>query len=185
MTINQYRAAYTHPGVLVIAFTMLALTLPGCGIELAVLGSAASTASTGSAVYKHGKLNASWMAPFWLVRSAAEAAFDDLGLKITRSEGSEELGYWTIVAVNEDDDKAVITIDRKSDRLTEFQIDIGWLGKETTARLILKRMAKYLMVAKTDADMAVIDSPHVKPRFIPKGASEEPWENNLATIGRT
>ena len=154
MTANQYRTKHPRSSVLVLVISILVLTLPGCGVEIAVLGSAASTALTGSAVYKHGKLNASWMAPFWLVKSAAEAAFDDLGLKITRSEGNTETGDWTIVAVNEDHKMAIINIDRKSERLTEFQIDVGWLGKESTARLMLKRMAKYLSVAKADADMS-------------------------------
>ncbi len=113
----------------------------GCGVEIAMIGVAASAASTGSAVYKQGKLNASWMAPFDRVVMAGEAAFIDMGMSIKKSKGDSEKGDWTIVAVNDENEKIILTIDRKSPSLTEFQIDMGWFGREATARLLLKRMA--------------------------------------------
>lgn len=124
-----------------LALGITLLILPGCGVELAMLGAAASAASQGSAVYKRGKLNASWLAPFRLVVTAGEVAFDDLGMQIIESEGDYDKGTWTILAINEDKNRATIKIDRKTDKLTEFQIDIGMFGKEPTARLLLKRMS--------------------------------------------
>ncbi|WP_221435370.1 DUF3568 family protein [Algisphaera agarilytica] len=115
--------------------------VPGCGVELAVIGAAASAASQGAAVYKRGKLTGSWMGPFDLVVAAGEIAMGDLGFVITDSNGDVEEGKWKIVAVDEDGEKVTIKIDRKTHRLTEFQIDVTWFGQEATARLILKRMA--------------------------------------------
>lgn len=122
----------------------------GCGVELAMLGAASSAASSGSAVYKRGKLNASWMASFDEVVAAGEAAFDDLGMKVTRSKGNEKKGKWAIVAVNDDKNKVKLKVDHKASRLTEFQIDVGLFGKEPTARLILKRMAVALQLGATE-----------------------------------
>lgn len=121
----------------------------GCGVELAMLGAAASAASTGSAVYKQGKLNASWLAPFDLVVAAGEAGFKDMGMTIEKSKGDKEKGAWTIVAVNSDNDKIKLTVDRKSPRLTQFQIDMGWFGSEPTARLLLKRMSVAINLGNT------------------------------------
>ncbi|MEM9882295.1 MAG: DUF3568 family protein [Planctomycetota bacterium] len=119
----------------------LALGPAGCGVELAVLGAAASAASTGSAVVKQGKLDASWMGSFDLVVAAGEAAVGDLGLVIIRSDGDAAAGHWTITALDQDKEKIIVTVDRKSVALTEFRIDVGWFGSESTARLVLKRMA--------------------------------------------
>lgn len=122
----------------------------GCGVELAMLGAATSAASSGSAVYKRGKLNASWMASFDQVVAAGEGAFDDLGMTVTKSKGDEAKGDWAIIAVNEDKNKVKLKIDRKTATLTEFQLDVGMFGKEPTARLILKRMAVALQLGSTE-----------------------------------
>lgn len=124
------------------ALLVVPLTVvPGCGVELAVLGAAASAASQGAAVYKRGKLVGSWMGPFDLVVAAGEIALGDLGYTILESSGDAAEGEWTVVGVDEDGDKVTITVDRKTRQLTEFQIDVTWFGQEATARLILKRMA--------------------------------------------
>lgn len=115
--------------------------VPGCGVELAVLGAAAAAASQGAAVYKRGKLVGSWMGPFDLVVAAGEIAMGDLGYTILESSGDAAKGEWTVVGIDEDGDKVTITIDRKTRQLTEFQIDVTWFGQEATARLMLKRMA--------------------------------------------
>ena len=124
-----------------VVLSLASLTLPGCGVELAVLGAAASAASTGSAVYRRGKLDASWMARFERVVAAAELAANDLGLELLSSVGDSAAGTWTLTARNAADEKFIVRIERKAPRLIEFQIDIGWFGHEPTARLMLKRMA--------------------------------------------
>ena len=120
--------------------SLASLTLPGCGVELAVLGAAASAASTGSAVFKRGKLDATWMARFERVVSAAELAASDLGLELLSSTGDSAAGTWTVTAQNDDEEKFIVRINRKASRLVEFEIDIGLFGEESTARLYLKRM---------------------------------------------
>lgn len=113
----------------------------GCGVELAVIGAAASAASQGSAVYKQGKLNVSWMGSFDRVVAAGEAAGSDLGLIIMSTEGDAAEGTWETVLSTRDGDKIVVRTTRKTRKLIQFQIDVGWFGSESTARLLLKRMA--------------------------------------------
>ena len=127
----------------------LSLPLGGCGVELAVLGAAASAASTGSAVFKRGKLNASWMARFERVVAAAELATHDLGLTLLSSAGDSERGRWTVTAENDEQEKFIVRVTRKAPRLTEFQVDVGWFASEPTARLLLRRMAVAIDLEET------------------------------------
>jgi hypothetical protein len=90
------------------------------------------------------------MASFDQVVAAGEGAFDDLGMTVTKSKGDESKGNWMIVAVNDDKNKVTLKVDRKTAALTEFQLNVGWFGKEPTARLILKRMAVALQVGATE-----------------------------------
>ena len=139
---------------------VLSSLVPGlaeCGAEIAVISAAVSAASTGSAVIKHGKLDAAWMASFQEVVAAGEGAMNDLGLEIHSSLGKAENSHWTIIAFNEDHDRVTIRIARKTERLTEFQIDVGRLGKDPTARLILQRMATHL--SKTNLPPNLAESP--------------------------
>lgn len=113
----------------------------GCGIELAMIGAAASAASSGSAVFKRGKLQASWMGPFDHIVAAGEVAGSELGLSIRSTDGDPAEGYWKTVMYTADGDKITVKTYRKTNSLTEFQIDVGLSGSEPTARLLLKRMA--------------------------------------------
>ncbi|MEM9915731.1 MAG: DUF3568 family protein [Planctomycetota bacterium] len=146
---------------------VLAVTLtlvPGCGVELAVIGAAASAASQGAAVYSRGKLIASWMGPFDLVVAAAEIALGDLGYVILESSGDANDGAWTVVGIDEDGDKVTITVDRKTQQLTEFKIDVTWFGQEATARLILKRMAVAIdLKAYQDGTGNIVPAPAYVP----------------------
>lgn len=137
---SSSRRTAAHRGAVAV-LSLASLTLPGCGVEMAVLGAAASAASTGSAVYRRGKLDASWMASFERVVSSAELATSELGLELLSSVGDSVAGTWTIAARNAAGEKFVVRVQRKAPRLVEFQIDIGWFGRESTARLLLKRMA--------------------------------------------
>ncbi len=144
--------------------------VPGCGVELAVIGAAASAAAQGSAAYKQGKLVAAWMGPFDLVVTAGEIALGDLGYAIVESSGKAANGDWKIVAKDEDGGKVTITVDRKTLQLTQFQIDVTWFGKEPTARLILKRMAVAIDIN------AAQDGTGDVPAFIPPPPVDLPAE---------
>ncbi|MEM8737724.1 MAG: DUF3568 family protein [Planctomycetota bacterium] len=148
----------------------------GCGVELAVLGAAASAASSGSAVFKQGKLNASWMGEFEDVIAAGEHAVYDLGLRPTHSLGDPDKGVWKIIARDEHRDTLKIDIRRQTPRLTEFQIDVGWFGRESTARLVLKRMA---VAIQLDADRDGTGEAVVPPAPLaapPQASPAEPSE---------
>ncbi len=133
----------------VVCLCLLLNFTAGCGVELAMLGMATSAASTGAAVYKRGKLDASWMASFELVAAAGEEAFEELGMQITKSKGDQEEGEWQIVAVDDEGRKIKLYVERRTPHLTEFQIDVSIFGKEATARLILKRMANVIDLGAT------------------------------------
>ena len=124
-----------------VVLSLVLLCTGGCGVELAMIGAAASAASQGSAVYKRGKLNASWMGPFDMVVAAGEVAGTDLGLSIKSNTGNPAKGQWVTLFVTDDGDKISVKTTRKTQHLTEFQINVGWFGEESTARLLLKRMA--------------------------------------------
>ena len=131
--------------------------LPGCGVELAVIGAAASAASQGAAVYSRGKLTASWMGPFDLVVAAAEIALGDLGYVILESSGTASEG--------------ACTVDRKTQQLTEFKFDVTWFGQEATARLILKRMAVAIdLEAYQDGTGSIAPA----PAYVPPAPDAEP-----------
>ncbi|MEM7625827.1 MAG: DUF3568 family protein [Planctomycetota bacterium] len=134
----------------------------GCGVELAMIGAAASAASSGAAVFKQGKLNASWMGPFDHVVAAGEVAAGELGLTIRSTTGDPVEGRWKTVLLTEDGEKIVIKIARKTPQLTEFQIDVGLSGSEATARLLLKRMAVAI-----DLDASQDGTGEVVPEFVP------------------
>ena len=120
---------------------IVAMCSGGCGIELAMIGAAASAASQGSAVYKSGKLNVAWMGNFNQVVTAGEIAANDLGLLIVSTTGNAEGGHWETKLRTRDGDKIEIRTTRKTPQLIQFQIDVGWFGQESVARLVLKRMA--------------------------------------------
>lgn len=147
----------------------------GCGVELAVLGAAASAASAGSAVYSRGKLQASWLGPFDIVVGAAEEACGDMGLQLMESRGDVTKGVWTIVAMDDQKDKIVVSVRRQTYQLTEFQIDVGLFGKQATARLFLKRMINAIDGIVDEGDdgaaatvMPALPEVEVDPSTVPK-----------------
>ena len=125
-----------------------------------MIGAAASAVSSGSAVYKHGKLDASWLGPFDQVVTAGEVAVGDMGMHLRQTHGDAEEGVWKIVAADDHNEKVVIHITRQTPVLTEFQINVGWFGHESTARLLLKRMALAIELgADEDGTGAILPAP--------------------------
>ena len=181
---------------------LLALTTlssGGCGIELAMIGAAASAASQGSAVYKSGKLNVAWMGNFNQVITAGEIAANDLGLLIVSTDGDAHEGWWETKLITKDGDKIAIRTTRKTSQLIQFQIDVGWFGQESVARLVLKRMAVAIRLdANADGSGEVIlpllspmtpatdpfYTPPAPPDPDPPAAEDEPTEIDTARPDR-
>lgn len=176
MTVKRWKRI-APAALLVVPLTFV----PGCGVELAVLGAAASAASTGAAVFKRGKLVGAWMGPFDLVVAAGEIAMGDLGYTLLESDGDAGAGDWTIVAVDEDGDKVTINVDRKTQQLTEFEIDVTWFGQEATARLILKRMAVAINLSATQDGTGDVVLP--VPSYVPPAPVPAETENESDTEG--
>ncbi len=119
--------------------------LQGCagGLELAAVGAAANAAQAGSTVYARGKINSAHLAPFDGVVLAAESAVDDLGLELEQRDESRHHRV-ELIARDETRAKYKIRIYRRTERLTRYQIDVGWFGHEALARLLLRRMQVHL-----------------------------------------
>ena len=144
------------------------LTSGGCGIELAMIGAAASAASQGSAVYKSGKLNVAWMGDFDEVVAAGEIAGNDLGLLIVSTVGDAQEGTWKTKLTTSDGEDIVIKTMRKTPQMVHFQIDVGWFGHESMARLLLKRMAVAIRLdANADGSGEVLLPPPPAPAEAP------------------
>jgi hypothetical protein len=121
--------------------------LPGCAAApLAMIGTAfgiaGSAVSTGSDVYKSGKLDSSELGSFDDVRAAVFLAADELRLTTLY----ETPGTPTRVIRFADDQAATIdvTLDPRTPMLTGLRIDVGLRGSEPTARLILRRARAHL-----------------------------------------
>lgn len=128
------------------AFLLLTAVLTqGCagGLELAAVGAAANAAQAGSTVYKQGKINAAHLAPMDGVVLAGEQAISDLGLELTKRD-EHRLNRIELAARDETGAKFTIRVFRRTDRLTRYQIDVGWFGHEALARLLLRRMQVHL-----------------------------------------
>lgn len=119
--------------------------MQGCagGLELAAVGAAANAAQAGSTVYKQGKINAAHLAPLDGVVLAGEEAIADLGL-VLKKRDDRRLNRVELFANDETGAKYKIRVFRRTDRLTRYQIDVGWFGHEALARLLLRRMQVHL-----------------------------------------
>lgn len=141
--------------------SILLLECSGCaGVTLAtagtLLGSTGAAISAGGDVYNLGKLDFSVMATFDECRPAALGAIADLGLHIQATEfvckGKDEI----VFKVQDDRRKAIdISIDRRTGKLCQCRVDVGFFGSEPTAKLIVDRFRDHLAKSK---GAAVVES---------------------------
>lgn len=122
----------------------------GCGATLTLgtlataAGLAATAVGTGADVFGLGKLNSAEAASADAVRLAVEHVADDLGFEVVGGgfEGDTDkyLFRWR-------DDKGAevkVIVEPRTATLTRLRIDVGLLGNEPTARLILARIRRQL-----------------------------------------
>ena len=120
---------------------LTALGLGGCagGIEYAAVGAAATAAQTGETVIKRGKINAAQIATIDDVVAAIREACGELGLEITLDQRKKPQDH-RITAEDEKGSDHKFRVRRRTDRLTHYQIDVGWFGSNATAKLLLNRV---------------------------------------------
>lgn len=110
-----------------------------------VLGALGSAASTGSSVYKLGKLDTAVMASYDDTRSAVRAAASDLRLKACVDGPQDHLKtFWFIALCDRKHTETDVIIERRAQELCRLRVDVGIFGDEPTARLVMHRIHVHL-----------------------------------------
>ncbi|MEM4658467.1 MAG: DUF3568 family protein [Candidatus Methanosuratincola sp.] len=126
---------------LLLAFLVLSsIGLGGCAAV--VLGGAAAGAGAGTVAYIKGELQATEGVPIDRAWSAARGAVEEMKFVVTSEERDAVKGR--INALGVDNRKIQISLNRKSESVTQVNIRVGVFGDEAVSRLILERMrARY------------------------------------------
>jgi hypothetical protein len=135
--------------------TCLFLACASCAVApIATLGTvvdiAGTAVSTGSSVFKDGKLDTALMADFVSLRQATRAAAWDLDLHFLRDQEVGKNGQnWEFEFEDDTGAKFHVSIRRRTDKLCFCQIDVGLFGSEPVARLMLSRIQAHLPAPTT------------------------------------
>jgi len=111
-----------------------------------VLGALGSAASTGSDVYKLGKLEAALMTDAPACHSAVLSSANDLGLKVQIDQHSlqhtdkEKVDVWEMTLRDKLDAPVGIRIEGRTDKMCRCRVDVGIFGSEPTAHLFMERI---------------------------------------------
>jgi uncharacterized protein DUF3568 len=123
-----------------------------------LLNAAGSAASAGTEVYSLGKLDFSVMATFDQCRCAVADATRDLELHMESCDLTNKQQNEIVFKLVDDRKTRIdIRIDRRSGKLCQCRVDVGWFGSEPTAKLIMQRIAAHL--PRTEGRPAVEASP--------------------------
>ena len=135
---------------LFLLFVCAALTFGAGGCATASIATASTLAgiaatgiSTGADVYRMGKLDSADLGTFEQWTSATRAAAGDLGLKIERDETYGE-GKWRCYLADDHQTHSRVYIERRTPKLCRIRVDVGVLGSEPTARLLLARIRQHV-----------------------------------------
>ena len=129
---------------------LLLLGSTGCAsIGLATLGTAlgalGSAASTGSSVYKLGKLDSAEMASYADTRWAVRQAATDLDLHVSVDAPDEkDRTIWHFAFCDLKKAETDVTVERRASMVCLVRVNVGILGSEPTARLIMRRIHAHL-----------------------------------------
>ena len=108
-----------------------------------IAGAAASAVSTGSEIYKLGKLDTADMARQADAIRAARLAAADLGLTFKKEEprkgGATRLEFTDAKGAS-----LKVLVEPRTPVLVHLRIDVGWFGSEPVARLFLARLRTHL-----------------------------------------
>jgi hypothetical protein len=111
----------------------------------AVVDIAGTAASAGPAVFKAGKLDSAFMADSVLVEDAVRSAAADLGLHMIGHCTSNKRG--DVFTFEFDDDLKTnieVVLERRTRILCVCRVDVGLLGSEPTARLLMSQIEHHL-----------------------------------------
>lgn len=117
--------------------------LAGCAaVPLTTFAVAGTAVQSGVAIWKSGRLDTAKWAPISAVSAAAEKAMSDLSLEFVSRDYQGDHITWKLL----DNANSAIKVKfyQRTETLTELQIDLGLLGNQSTARLILERIDAHL-----------------------------------------
>jgi hypothetical protein len=136
-----------HSTALIGLIVVLAMACGGCALVplSTVFGIAGTAASTGPEVYSYGKLDIAFMAEDGIVQKAVREAAADLGLRMIRDcRVSQSKKIWNFVMQDDLNLKIGVTVEQRAAKLCLCQVDVGLLGSEPTARLVMTRIKAHL-----------------------------------------
>lgn len=128
----------------------LALACGGCALLplstlSTVLGMAGTAASTGPEVYEAGKLDTAFHAQAGDCRVAVRRAAAALQLHIVRDRDiSGGRKRWDFRLEDDRQSEIEITVERRSPMLCWCRVDVGLLGSEPTAKLLMQVIQNHL-----------------------------------------
>ena len=123
---------------LTLLFVGAAVSIQGCGLELAVVGAAAG----GTVAYVKGDLQTVESADIDAVYKAALKAVDELELSITQK--TKDAMSAKIVARDAQDKKITIKLGATVEGATKVSIRVGLFGNKRKSRLIYEQIKEYL-----------------------------------------
>ena len=102
------------------------------------VGLAASAISTGADVYRLGKLDAADEVRYdhWLAACRASVGKGGLSYHVEK-EADDGDGHWTCVMRDDREKRVILSVERRTATVCQTRVDIGLLGSEPSARLIL------------------------------------------------
>ena len=109
-----------------------------------MVGMTASAVTTGSDIYRLGKLDAAEMAGFDESVAAARSAAADLGLREKKTEPRKGDAV-RITFADDRNTTLTVRVEPRTASLVLIRIDVGWFGSQTTARLFLTRLRVHLL----------------------------------------
>jgi hypothetical protein len=107
--------------------------MPGC---MSTKDTAAGTSAAFNKVT--GNLTTNLSAPLDRVYAATQAALDSLEFRPVDKQKDALQGI--VTARMADGDRIVVTLEKRSDKVTGVSVEVGALGKESTARLVLDKI---------------------------------------------
>lgn len=130
-----------------IALVLLAACLCGCESNAAgTLFTVSDSAIAGTgAIYFLGKLDFSTNATFAESRKAVIDGFTDLGLhEVDEKISGKRANQTCHRLVDDDGNETKIFVVRRTPKLNDVRIDVGWFGSATEARLLMERIRAHL-----------------------------------------
>lgn len=89
-----------------------------------------------------GVLEADLRTPLDRAYAAAKAAMDELEFRVT--DQAKDALHGTIHALQADGDNITVRLEHRSDEITHIAIEMGPLGKESTARAVIDSVESHL-----------------------------------------